>query len=377
MKQIIRRTKAYYCVECGKCTGSCPVARVNEFFSPRVIVERAISGMRGEIEGDRELWTCLTCEACSKKCPSTVKYSEFIRGMRALAFGSGYTGRCSQGGLLHSIQRIQAVKDIVQDRLQWVSEDLKISNKGEVLYFTGCLPYFENLFSSFVNPVEIARSTVKILNKADIIPAILPNERCCGHDLLWTGDNETFHKLAGLNVEMIKESEASRIVTSCPECLRTLKIDYADFLEGTGIEIMHISELISSLIKNDGMKFNRTGVMTYHDPCRLGRHMGIYDAPREVIKSMGELVEMGKNRTESSCCGVSAWATCESMSKQMQVDRLIEAKSTGSDILITSCPKCLIHLKCALHHQSPVEREKVVIPVVDLSVVAGRALAGD
>ena len=376
MKQIIRSTKAFYCVECGKCTGSCPVARGNEFFSPRLIVERALSGMKQDIEGDRELWACLTCEACSKKCPSTVKYSEFIRGMRKMAFDSGFTSRCSQGGLLHSIQRIHSIKDLVQDRLDW-AKDLKTSKKGEVLYFTGCLPYFENLFSAFVSPIEIAKSTVKILNFAGIVPAILQNERCCGHDLLWTGDSETFQKLARLNTEMIKESGASRVVTSCPECLRTLKLDYADLLESTGIEIMHISELISSLMKNNGIKFNRSGIMTYHDPCRLGRHLGIYDAPRDVIKSMGELVEMGNHMAESSCCGVSAWATCESMSKQMQVNRLIEAKSTGSDTLITSCPKCLIHLKCAVHNQIPVEKEKVDIRIEDLAVAAGKALAGD
>jgi heterodisulfide reductase subunit D len=376
MKQIIRRTKAYYCVECGKCSGACPVARVNEGFSPRLIVEKALSGLKGEIEGDRELWTCLTCEACTSKCPSTVKYSDFIRGMRSSAFNSGYTSRCSQGGLLHSIQKVQSYSGLVQNRLDWVTDDLKTSSKGEVLYFTGCLSYLENLFSSFVNPIEIARSTVKILNTAGIIPAVSPNERCCGHDLLWTGDVETFQKLARLNIGIIKESGASRIVTSCPECYRTLKVDYADFLDGTGIEIMHISEFISSIIKNNEHKLDNMGKMTYHDPCRLGRHMGIYDAPREVIKGMGELVEMNKNREESSCCGVSAWATCEGMSKQMQVDRLIEAKSTGADMLITSCPKCLTHLRCAVHNQIPVEKEKVDIPVVDLAVAACRALTG-
>lgn len=375
MKQLIKRTKAYYCVECGKCTGSCPVARVNDSFSPRVIVEKALSGMKGDIIEDRELWTCLTCEACTKKCPSTVKFSEFIRGMRGSAFKSGYSSRCSQGGLLQSIAKIQSDGDIVQERLNWVTEDLKISKNGDVLFFTGCLPYFEELFSGFANPIEIAKSTVRILNKAGIVPAVLSNERCCGHDLLWTGDTETFMKLAQLNIKMIKETGASRIVTSCPECFRTLKVDYADILGG--IEVLHISQFISSLMKNKGIKMNKAGKMTYHDPCRLGRHMGIYDSPREVITGMGEFIEMGKNREESSCCGVSAWATCEGSSKQMQIERLIEAKSTGADTLVTTCPKCFIHFKCAIHNQIPVDRDKVDIPVMDLAVLADRALAGD
>ncbi len=375
MKELINRTKAYYCVECGKCTGYCPVAKTNENFSPRMIVEKALSGMKGEIIEDRELWTCLTCEACEKKCPSTVKFSEFIRGMRESAYGSGYTSRCSQGGLLHSIQKIQGNRDIVQDRLNWVTGELKTSNKGDVLYFTGCLPYFEEIFGSFANPVEIAKSSVRILNKAGIVPVVLPNERCCGHDLLWTGNTDSFNKLARLNTEMIKETGATRIVTSCPECYRTLKSDYADLLKG--IEIMHISQFISSLIKNNNIKLNGAGKMTYHDPCRLGRHMGIYDPPREVIKSMGELIEMGKNREDASCCGVSAWATCESNSKQMQIDRLIEAKSTGAVTLVTACPKCLIHLKCAVHNQIPVAKEKIDIIVEDLAVLADRALRGD
>ena len=376
MKQIIQKTKAYYCVECGKCSGFCPVARVNENFSPRIIVEKALSGMKEDIEGDRELWSCLTCEACSMKCPSNVKYSEFIQGIRSNAFNSGYTSRCSQGGLMHSIQKIQSYKGITQNRLKWVSDDLKISTKGDVLYFTGCLPYFEDLFSGFVHPIEIAKSTVKILNKAGISPVVSREERCCGHDLLWTGNIGTFQKLARLNTDFIKGTGATRIVTSCPECARTLKIDYADML-GTGIEVMHISELISSLIKNNELKFNRAGKITYHDPCRLGRHLGIYDAPREVIKSLGELVEMEKNRDASSCCGVSAWATCEGLSKQIQLERLIEAKSTGADMLITSCPKCLTHLRCAVHNQLPFEKEKVDIPIVDLTVAACRALEGD
>lgn len=376
MKQIIRDTKAYYCVECGKCSGYCPVARVNPDFLPRVIVEKAISGFNKDVEEDKELWTCLTCEACSSKCPSSVKFSEFVRGMRAQSFESGFSGRCSQGGLLHSIQRVMAGKEIAQKRLNWVTDDLKTSEKGDVLYFTGCLPYFDKLFSNFVDPIEIAKSTVKIMNKAGIVPAILSNERCCGHDMLWTGDIETFRKLAGINAGLIKESGATRIVTSCPECLRTLKIDYADYLE-EGLEFLHTSELIASLIRNKDITLKKGGNMTYHDPCRLGRHLGIYNAPRDVINNMGTLVEMNRNMIGSSCCGVSAWSTCEGMSKQMQIDRLAEAKSTGSDVMITSCPKCLTHFRCALHNKVPVDMEKVNILVEDLTVAAAKALGGD
>lgn len=128
------------------------------------------------------------------------------------------------------------------------------------------------------------------------------------------------------------------------------------------------------LVDDGKVEFKNNGKqkVTYHDPCRLGRHLEIYDSPRELIEAAGfELVEMENIRDKGACCGVNAFATCEALSKTMQIDRLMEAKNTGAEMLLTTCPKCVIHFSCAVWKETPVEKEKVDIRIRDLlSVVA-------
>jgi Fe-S oxidoreductase len=187
-------------------------------------------------------------------------------------------------------------------------------------------------------------------------------------------------KLAELNLKYIKESGAKTIVTTCPECLRTLTLDFPEHLEKLDVEILHISQFIQKLVDEGKLEFNENVEdllkITYHDPCRLGRQMGVYEAPRKVIESTGksELIEMDRNRETSVCCGVSAWTNCKSHSKQMQIERIMEAKSTGADVLMTACPKCNIHLKCSVHNEIPVDRDKVDIEILDFTEIIARAL---
>jgi Fe-S oxidoreductase len=247
------------------------------------------------------------------------------------------------------------------------------------LYFVGCLPYFNVVFDDIgVKNIEIAQSMLKIMNAAGIQPALLENERCCGHDLSFAGYRGSFETLARMNMEAIVETGASTVVTTCPECYRTLKMDYAELLGTPKFEVVHASEFLANLISEGKVKFDGKLVkkVSYQDPCRLGRHMGVYDSPRKVITSIPgiELIEMNRNRENALCCGVSAWMGCGRHSKQMQVERLAEAKSTSADLLVTACPKCQIHLNCALSEKLPVKKEDVAIETCDLSVLVARAL---
>jgi Fe-S oxidoreductase len=168
---------------------------------------------------------------------------------------------------------------------------------------------------------------------------------------------ETFTHLAKLNLESLKATGAKRIVTTCPECARTLKIDYPKVVDDHNLDILHITELLAqsdlslALATPEGdltpTHTNETRV-TYQDPCRLGRHLGVYDAPRKVMTDLGfELTEMARTRDTSLCCGTSCWTSCGQVSKNIQVERLQEAKATGSELLVTACVKCQIHFKCA------------------------------
>jgi heterodisulfide reductase subunit D len=376
LDDIIKNTKTYYCLECGKCTAVCPVSRHNSNFSPRQMLERALMGFENELIHDRELFSCLTCYACSHLCPSDVDYPVFTQKVRNLASVQGEHGDCAHSGTLLSLMRLVSRPDIKQRRLDWL-DGCRTSQKSEVLYFVGCAPYFEPIFQDIeVSSVNIARNSIKILNTLGIEPMLLPNERCCGHDLLWTGDVETFKKLAQFNAQMIKESGAKKIVFSCPEGYRTFKLDYPNYVD-LGCEVLHISELLVEKIGQNGVKFKEIKKnVTYQDPCRLGRHLGIYEPPREIIKAIPgiKLVEMEHSGDESICCGTSVWTNCSSYSKEIRVERLCEAKATGAELMITACPKCQIHFKCAMVDKGAEKGPDIKIEVMDLVNLVANAM---
>jgi Fe-S oxidoreductase len=255
---------------------------------------------------------------------------------------------------------------------------MKTATRAETLYFVGCQPYFDVLFSDIgVETLDIARGAVKLLNHLGIEPALLSKERCCGHDLLWTGDMEHFTRLAEHNLREISKAKAKQVVTTCPECYLTLKVEYPRYFGSLDFEVVHVSQLLAARVAGDELKFRHSvEKVTYHDPCRLGRFSGIYDEPRAVIDAIPgvELLEMARNRTDALCCGTQAWMNCGSTNKQIQSERLREASATGADVLLTSCPKCQIHLKCAMHDQRL--GEELRIEIEDVTSFVAKALTG-
>lgn len=378
--EVIEKTNIRLCLECGKCSSSCPITKMNPDFSPRMTVKRILTGAEGVAVNDEGVWACLTCGLCQERCPSNVQYVDFVRACREEARLLGITGNCSHKDVLLDLQRIMANPKTKQNRLSWLPKDAKISETGDILYFVGCLPYFDVIFKDInAKSLETAKSVVRILNKVGIAPVLLKNERCCGHDLYFTGDMENYEKLAKMNVTAIREAKAKKVITSCAECYRTLKLDYPKIVGDLDFEVIHISEFLADIIAKEQLEFPevfKDKKVVYQDPCRLGRQMGVYDPPRSVIKSIPEidLLEMERNRENALCCGVSAWLNCGKLSKQIQLDRLQEAKATGAEWLITACPKCQIHLKCAMDGELPVKRSKVDAKVYDLPVLVEKAL---
>ena len=383
VKQMIEDTGAFDCVECGKCTTVCPIASFDPNFAPRTIVLRAMEGMVEDIATDRDIWTCITCEQCDVMCPYKVDYSGFIRGMREEAVRHGSAPLCSQGGVIHSTQRIMANTDLKQKRLDWVKEDMKITDKGDVFYFVGCLPHYDAIFKDMeeLRLQDIAESAVRIMNKVGVVPVVSNEEKCCGHDLMWTGNESDFETLMDYNVKLIKESGAKTVVFTCPECYRTFNRDYRDLVDNLGFEMVHIADYVKDLIDSGKLKAEDFASaqykFTYHDSCRLGRHSGIYDSPRALADAFsgGNYLEMERTRDKAVCCGVSAWTNCNAQTKRMQIDRLMEAKKAGADRLLMFCPKCQIHFKCALQDEIPVDRSEVDIGIEDFTVAMARLLA--
>jgi heterodisulfide reductase subunit D len=375
LKTIATNTRALLCLECGKCTSVCPVSVFNSGFSPRVMVTRAIRRATSDVITDKNIWSCLTCGMCELRCPANIAYLQLTQETRQVAQQLGEDAICSHGGAAQSLMRIMATSDRPQRRMDWIDKDLRIAETGEVVYFVGCLPHFDVLLNDIgVKTLEESRAAIRMLNHLGIVPAVMPQERCCGHDLLWSGDTENFKKLAFYNIEEIKKHKAKKVVFSCPEGYRTFKLDYPKFFP-VDFEVIHISEVLAQALDQGILHFKEMrSRVTFQDPCRLGRHLGVYDAPRRVMAAIPgvELIEMPRSRQRAVCCGVSAWINCSFYSKQLQMMRLREAKNTGAEQLVLACPKCEIHFKCAMKEKNV--PSDVKIPMVQFSVFVAPAL---
>ena len=374
LQDIVNRNRAWYCLECGKCSAVCPITmwETSAYCSPRLLIEKALNRHSADVYEDPLFWSCLTCKRCSELCPSDVLFSEFVQDARGLARNEGRSGDCSHGEVIQTWGKMMTNPDLDQNRLEWLDRDMKVSDDSETLYFVGCLPYYEVQFKHLgIEGLEIARAAVRILNHLGIEPQVLSDERCCGHDQIWEGDMATFDALARLNLERFAATKAKQIITTCPECARTLGVDYPKRVGAHGMEVLHLAQFISQQLLASKIEWSseiKNGSATYQDACRLGRHLGVYEEPRALLRACGlDLVEMERTHRNSLCCGTSCWTACGQVSKNIQVERLKEAKATGAELLITSCIKCQIHFKCA--QQDPTLQNDIAIPVRDLATV--------
>ena len=243
--------------------------------------------------------------------------------------------------------------------------------RDELLYFVGCTTSYRN--------DEIAKATVQILEKAKISFSILGlEEKCCGVPLASAGFDGTFESLARHNTRVIERRRTNLALTTCPSCCRALRIDYPRLLGKVNFRTIHISELLLDLMNDGRLKFIHPGnnriTVTYHDPCHLGLHMGIYDQPRRVLKGIPgiELVEMDRIKERSYCCGSGGGplrAAFPELAMSMSEERVKEAKATGAEILVTSCPDCLFNLEQAS------KRSRSGLTVMDLCVMIASRLA--
>ena len=334
------------CYQCGKCTSVCPMRKVSKT-SPRSSIYR--SNVYG-FESD-DIWTCLTCGLCPLGCPQNVDFLKFIKEERE--------GKTPIHVAHHGVFTEYAELSSKLDTGKKEEDNTSDSKYG---FFPGCV---DNL-DFFLHDVgtefgDVASSSLKLLNKLDINPRVM-DMKCCGHDVLWQGKKDIFERLKEYNKEYIKESGIDTLITSCAECYRTFSQDY-----DLGIKVVHTSQLLDKL----DLKIDEE--VTYHDPCRLGRHMGEYDAPRNALAANGVVVkEMEHSRENALCCGVSNFMNCNEQTKALRIARMDEAGATGAKTLITTCTKCLAHFNCLKNEKEPVKNYD--FDVVDLNVFLAKHL---
>ncbi|MGQ9603217.1 MAG: (Fe-S)-binding protein [bacterium] len=369
VRRAVDRHRAYFCLECGICTGTCPVSRFNEGYSPRLLVERSLLAEK-ELKWDREIWSCLTCGACDIRCPSGVDYSDFMREIRGEAVRAGNEGTCTHAETIEAMVGIQLMPDYRRSN-QWL-KGAHTAKRADFYYFAGCLPFLDVIFEAIgFQGQEIGLSSVRMLNALSITPAISEAEVCCGHDAYWTGRSEIVQSLAEKNVKAIRATGARKVVFSCPECYYMFRKVYPEIVGDLGFEVLHITSLVADSVA----KLRLRGLplrIVYHDPCRLAKSFGLTDEPRQIMAAIPqiELLELKRFGAEALCCGSSNWINCSRVNKRIQLEKLEEASATGADVLLTSCPKCNIHLRCAMNDEDC----KSKMEITDLMVLVGKLI---
>ncbi|MHA1488367.1 MAG: (Fe-S)-binding protein [Promethearchaeota archaeon] len=232
------------------------------------------------------------------------------------------------------------------ERLNWIPKDSKfLKPGGEYLFFVGC--------TSAYRLNDISRTFLEIADRVDLKITISPDEWCCGSVNFRTGVEKLGNETAQHNFEIFKTANIKKIIATCAGCYRTLKIDYPKWLDDWDFEVLHSIEVIDELIQNKKIKIKNKipGIITYHDPCHLGRHVGIYNAPRNVIEAIkqDDFVEMRRNRENAYCCGAGGGVKSgfPEFAIEVAVERIKEAEETGAEWLTSTCPFCLINLKDA------------------------------
>ncbi len=330
------------CFQCGMCDVVCPWNRVRRF-SMRKIVRQAAFGMT-EIENE-EIWRCTTCGRCPQRCPRDVRQIDSGMALRRIAteYGvfpenvrpvRGVSGNLSTQGNPFGEPR--------EARGAW-AEALGVrpfSEEMEILYFAGCYFSYDSRLK------KVAAATAEILQRAGVEFGILGEaESCCGESIRKAGDEEAFKKLARQNIKAFIDRGVRRVLVSSPHCYHTFKNEYPEFM--VHFEVVHMSQFLLDLTEQGRLELTREVPLkvTFHDPCYLGRHNGLYDEPREVLRRVPgvELVEMADNREDSLCCGGGGGRIWMDTPKGERFSdlRVAQALDAGARVLATSCPYCI------------------------------------
>jgi len=331
-----------FCYQCGKCDAVCPWNRVRKFYVRRIVNQANLGVVPFESE---DVWLCTTCRNCVQRCPRGVEIIDVMRALRRLLVPDGVVP-ASIPNLRSVMTNYASVGNPwgqePKDRGNW-AKDLGVkefSEGTELLYFPCCYPSYDPRLK------KVAQATVNILNKAGVNFGILgPKENCCGESIRKAGNEALFKRLARENIKTFIENGVKKILVSSPHCYHTFKNEYPEFK--VNFEVIHITQYLLQLLKEERLKITKeyTKKVTYHDPCYLGRHNGIYDEPREVLKKVPGLIliEMDEARENSLCCGMGGGRIWEETAKDQRFSdiRIKQAVDIGAEVLATACPYCI------------------------------------
>jgi len=361
---------SYACIMCMRCQEVCPAYNTGKILSPAAleINKRYHLNYGGAMDGelktlisDEAVWACTSCGACVDICPvGNEPMRDILDIRRNLSMMESAFPKQLETAFKGMERNMNPWNVSQADRMKWADglnvPTIEQNPDPDILWWVGCAP------ATDARAQKTAQAFAKILNAAGVNFAVLgKNESCTGDSARRAGREDIFFGLATQNVEILNAVGAGlapaqpaparrmRIVTTCPHCLHTIKNEYPAF--GGNYEIVHHTQFINELVGSGKIQLEVTKddlKVTFHDPCYLGRHNKITDAPREALKSAGALtVEMPRHGAKSFCCGAGGaqmWKEEEAGSGRVNEARFAEAKSTGAEIVAVGCPFCMVML---------------------------------
>ena len=374
----------YQCGKCGTCRTAyqedgwsrvCPSGEYGKFEAyylggKNLLTWGLISGKLKWTENLAKIfYQCSVCQACLQQCqiPEIHNFAgEWLMAMREEAVNKGF-GPMEEHFLYteHILKQFNPYMEPHENRLNWIPSSIDQDPNAEIAYFVGC--------TSSYREQSVAIATAEILSSLDLKFRIFKEEHCCGSPVFMTGQAEKAKNVAETNLKTYLDAGIKKIITSCAGCYRMWKEIYPQkFKLKHGIQIVHLPDLLLNEINNGKLTFSNSLDMkiTYHDPCHLGRHMGMYEIPRELLRKLPgiELNEMVRHKENAWCCGSGGGvrSAFKELSELAAIDRIQEAINSGAEAIVSSCPFCLNQFKTNINNDE--------IKVFDLSELVHKTL---
>jgi Fe-S oxidoreductase/nitrate reductase gamma subunit len=347
---VKRRLDFSTCLWCGRCQEVCPATVTEKTLTPKgVMITLAEALSHGKMSdrsivdtvGMPTLFECRTCGACVETCPAMINPLKAIWGMRQnlmMERGEMPTRLLSAYRNMEALMQPFSSQASPSDWRKGLDVPIFKAGETEYLLWIGCAVTYED------RAQQIGRAMVDILNDAGISYGIIEAARCTGDPAKQMGDDYLFSQLANTNIALFNARQVKTIITMCPHCYNSFR-NYYPPLGGHYEVISHIV-LIGDLVRSGRLNFvcgNRK--IAYHDPCYLGRHNHIFKSPRDIITSIGSIVELSRSLNNSFCCGAGGgnyWN--EESGKRINYARAQEAFESGADLIVSACPFCLLML---------------------------------
>lgn len=357
MPEIKREMLA--CLQCGYCIRVCDTwgqtpwesvtPRGKIFYLNQLMKKSPVDTLLGrKVEVDEEfvkaVYMCTGCASCRTVCHVNIDFAEFWEKVREWLVDQG-AGPLPAHSKFH--ERIETKKnpygEPVDKRMAWFPPDVPRHSNPDVVFFAGCTASYR--------VQNIAKAGVTVLHRGNVKLDVLgEDEWCCTSPVLRTGMNDLTPSFAEHTITETERRGAKAMVMTCAGCYKTTMKDYGRFYSNPTFEVYHFSQYMQKLLKDKKLKFTKEirAKVTYHDPCHLGRHGGVFEPPREVLKAIPglELIEMPRNRMSSRCCGAGGGykSAFNDFAVNIAAERIKEALDTGAEIIATACPFCVLNL---------------------------------